>query len=176
MLEADQLELENALNSIDRITNNAQFGVKKLLDGSTGANGVGIGEGLEFIEASPATKASPVEGYDVRVFQQGTRARVDGTTPLTQELIDAGEELTIAEGGKTVSFRATPGQSVNQTIGLLSNEIEKAGLNVKLTKNEDDTLSIVHNEFGSEFGFSVSSSTEGVLSSQSRVMEAAQGA
>ena len=52
MLQADQLELQNALNTIDRITKNAQFGVKKLLDGSTGANGVGIGEGLEWSTAA----------------------------------------------------------------------------------------------------------------------------
>ena len=173
MLAADQLELENALDSIDRIAINAQFGQKKLLDGSTGANGVGIGEGLEFISATPATNASPVQGYDVRVFQKGTQARVDGQTALTQELIDAGEELTIAEGGKTVSFTATTGQSVNQTVGLLRNEIDKAGLNIQLIHNEDDTLSLVHNEFGSEFGFSISSSTEGVLSTASRQMEAA---
>ena len=89
MLAADQLEMENALDSIDRIAINAQFGTKKLLDGSTGANGVGIGEGLEFISATPATNASPVQGYDVRIFQKGTQARVDGQAALTQELIDA---------------------------------------------------------------------------------------
>jgi flagellin len=173
MLEADQLELQNALDSIDRISVNAQFGVKRLLDGSTGANGVGIGEGVEFIAATPATKASPIEGYEVRVTQLGTLARVDGTTAVTQEMIDAGEEFTIAEGGKTVSFKATPGQSVNQAIGLLRNDMLKAGLNVELVHNEDDTLSIVHKEAGSEHGFSVSSTTPGVLSSEAGRMEGA---
>ena len=171
MLEADQLELDNALASIDRISINAQFGVKKLLDGSTGANGVGIGEGLEFIAATPATKASPVEGYAVRVFQLGTRAVVDGTTPLTEEMIDNAEEFTIAEGGKTVSFTAKPGQSVNETIGLLNNDIIKAGLNVELIHNDDDTLSIVHKEAGNENSFTVSSATAGLLSSEGGILE-----
>ncbi|MDH4248494.1 MAG: flagellin, partial [Deltaproteobacteria bacterium] len=67
MLAADQLEVTQSLNTIDRIANNAQFGVKKLLDGSTGANGVGIGAGMEFVEATTATRSSPVEGYEVRV-------------------------------------------------------------------------------------------------------------
>ena len=173
MLQADQLELDNALDSIDRISTNAQFGVKKLLDGSTGANGVGIGEGLDFIEATPATMASPVEGYAVRVFQQGTRARVEGTTALTKELIDAGEELTIAEGGRSISITSKDDQSVNQFFGLLNNEILKGGLDVEVTLNEDDTLSLVHKGFGSENKFSISSSTAGVLSSESRKMEAA---
>jgi flagellin len=98
---------------------------------------------------------------------------VDGTTALTQEMIDEGEELTIAEGGRTVSFKATPGQSVNQTIGLLRNEIDKAGLNVDLRMNEDGTLSIVHREFGSAPTFSVSSTNDGVLSQAGRTMESA---
>jgi flagellin len=173
MLEADQLELENALDSIDRIAVNAQFGVKKLLDGSTGANGVGIGEGLDFIAASPATIKSPVEGYAVRVFQNGTRARVDGTTALTEEMITEEEELTIAEGGRSISITAKSGQSVNQFFGLLNNEILKGGLNVEVTLNEDDTLSLVHKEYGSDNEFSVSSSTAGLLSSESRTMESA---
>jgi len=174
MLLADQLELENALDSVDRISVNAQFGQKKLLDGSTGANGVGIGEGVEFIAANPQTAASPVEGHEVRVFQLGTQARVDGATALTQEIIDEGLELTIAENGKTVSFTTKPGQSVNQTVGLLRNEIDKGGLNLDLSLNEDNSLTLVHRSFGSEAGFAVSSSAAGILSTEAGKMEGAQ--
>jgi flagellin len=173
MLEADQLELDNALNSIDRISINAQFGVKKLLDGSTGANGVGIGENVEFIAASPATKPSPIQGYEVRVSQLGSRAHIEGTTALTQEMIDKGEEFTIAEGGKTVSFTSRKGQTVGQAIGLLKNEIEKSGLNVDMTMKPDGTLALVDKDYGSDHTFSVSSSTAGVLSKDSRKMEGA---
>jgi len=173
MLEADQLELNNVLGSIDRISTNAQFGVKKLLDGSTGANGVGIGEGVEFIGASPSTKASPIQGYEVRVAQLGTRASLQGTSALTQEMIDNGEEITIAEGGKTMSFTTKQGQTIGQTIGLLKNELEKSGINVELSLNEDNTLTLVHKEYGSIRGFSVSSSTAGLLSAESRKMEGA---
>ncbi|MCZ6627831.1 MAG: flagellin, partial [SAR324 cluster bacterium] len=117
MLAVNQLELVNALDTIDRLSINAQFGKKKLLDGSTGANGVGIGVGLEFISAAPVTRASPVEGYEVRVFKTGERARVRGTEALTQEMIDNGEELTITEGGKTVSFISKLGDSKEAVFG-----------------------------------------------------------
>ena len=40
MLAADQLEITNLVETVDRITDQAQFGTKKLLDGSAGANGV----------------------------------------------------------------------------------------------------------------------------------------
>ena len=67
MLQADEFEVANALNTIDRITQSTQFGLKKLLDGSNGANGVANGAGLEFIGASGQTLSSPVNGFDVRV-------------------------------------------------------------------------------------------------------------
>ncbi len=173
MQAADQLELSNALATIDRITKNAQFGVKKLLDGSTAANGVGIGVGLEFIGASPETRGSPISGYEVRVNQLGTLSSKRGTVGLTQEMVDKGEEFTIVEGGKTVSFTSLKGDTVDQTIGKLNNEIIAQGLDVTLEKQSDGTLALRHKQYGSKHTFAVSSSTAGVLSSASRTMEEA---
>ena len=173
MLEADQLELNNALATIDRISSNAQFGNKKLLDGSTAANGVGIGVGLEFIAATPDTKGSPIQGYEVRVTRLGTQAHKSGTVAMTQEMVDQGEELTIVEGGKTVSLTTQKGDTVSQSIGKLSAQIKQIGLDVDLSVNKDGTLNITHNQFGSGHSFAVSSSTAGVLSSASRTMEQA---
>ena len=51
MLEADQLEIRNSLDSINRISEMAQFGTRKLLDGSRGVNGVAAGKGLTYILA-----------------------------------------------------------------------------------------------------------------------------
>ncbi|MBI4081668.1 MAG: flagellin [Candidatus Lambdaproteobacteria bacterium] len=171
MLQADQFEINNALDTIDRITNHTQYGLKKLLDGSQGANGAAIGHGLEFVGASPKTRSSPVEGYEVRVQQLGSRATMVGTTALTQELVDAGEEFTISEGGKTVSFRTTPGDTVEQAAGKLKNEVGQLGLDVEVEKNADGELRITHNKYGSEHGFSAASSTPGVLSERGGVME-----
>jgi flagellin len=173
MLEADYLELRNSIATIDRITNNAQFGVRKLLDGSTAANGVGIGLGVEFISASPDTKGSPIEGYEVRVNQLGTKARIEGKVALTQEMVTHGEEITIAEGGKTVSFTATKTDSVAQTIGKLRNEIKQQGLELDLDLNSDGTMTLRHRNFGSKPTFAASSSTAGVFSQESRTMQQA---
>ncbi len=173
MLQADQFEFNNALDTIDRITFNTQFGLKRILDGSQGANGAANGVGLDFIGASPTTRSSPVEGYDVRVQRLGTRAHVEGGTALTQEMIDAGEELTIAEGGKTVAFRATPGDSVAQVAGKLGNELKQTGLDVDLQLTKDNTFNLVHHKYGSEGKFSVASSSGGVLSQEGGVMQSA---
>jgi len=173
MLQADEFELGNALDTIDRITQNTQFGLKKLLDGSNGANGVSNGSGLEFIAASEATQTSPVEGYDVRVQELATRAQIRGTAPLTQEMVDNGEEIVINEGGKTVSFITTTGDTVSQALGKLKNEIEKLGLDITAEfeiegsgREQEGTIVLTHNKYGKEFDFSVASSSDGVLSEE----------
>jgi len=173
MLEVQQLELENALDTIDRLTNNAQFGKKKLLDGSTGANGVGIGLGMQFIGASPKTRPSPIEGYEVKVHRLGTQAQIKGQVPLTQEMVDAAEEITIAEGGKTVSFITTPGDTVEATFGKLRNEIKENGLKLDMNVTEDGLLELTHQEYGKDPTFGVSSATAGFLSEEARVMQSA---
>jgi flagellin len=170
MLQADQFEIDNALNTIDQITVNTQFGLKRMLDGSQGANGAANGEGLEFIGASPKTRSSPVSGYDVRVQGLGTQASLKGKEDLTPEIIDKGEQLTIAEGGRTVQFRTRKGESVQQSVGRLKNEVSALGLDLKV-ELEGDRLKITHNKFGSEYTFQVASTTEGVLSKDAGVME-----
>lgn len=175
MLAMDQLELTSALNTIDRLSANAQFGIKKLLDGSTGANGVGIGVGMDFIEAQPETKASPVEGYQVRVTRLGQRSDIIGTEELTQEIIDNKEEITITQGGKTVSYITTPGETPEATFGKLRNEILKNGLDVDMVVTEDNTIELYHQEYGAEPTFSASTSTAGLLSEESRVMDGSTG-
>jgi flagellin len=171
MLEADQLEVKNSVETIDRITRQAQFGTKKLLDGSTGANGLGTGKGVEFLEASPLTRASPVEGYEIRVFQLGERARIKGEQPLTREMIDTGEQISISEGGKTVHFNTTKGDSTEQVFGKLKAEIEAQGLDLQMIVHDDKTVEFVHNQYGSKYNFSVSSSTAGFLSKESLTMQ-----
>ena len=173
MLAADQLELDNSLATIDDLTNNASFGRKKLLDGSQGANGVGIGEGLQFVTAGPTTRSSPVSGFEVRVEKVATQAYVHGTVAMTQEMVDKGEELTISEGGRTISFTTAKGDTVSQAMGKLRNELKSNGLDLSMKVHEDGTLEFKHNKYGSEGTFSISSSTAGLLSSQSRVMESA---
>ena len=58
MLAADQQEIENLLSSIDRISQNTEFGGKRLLDGSMGSSGTAVGESLSFVSAEATASAS----------------------------------------------------------------------------------------------------------------------
>ncbi len=173
MLAADQSEIDNALKTIDRISEVAQFGTKRLLDGSRGANGVTNGEGLQFISAGADTKTSPVEGYSVKIDKIASKSSIEGTTALTQTMMDAGETFTISEGGKTVSFTTVAGESVASNLNEFEAKINEARLNVDLFRNKNGTIGLQHKEYGSEFDFSVASTTAGALSKAGDVTDLA---
>jgi flagellin-like hook-associated protein FlgL len=59
MMEADQVELRNSIEMIERVAKDTQFETKALLHGSKGANGVAIGDSFYFVSAGEGTKNSP---------------------------------------------------------------------------------------------------------------------
>ena len=77
-LEANQYELELLLDSILTIAEKAEFGGKKLLDGSMGVNGVTVGENLRFIKAAKDTPSSPEKGFAIDITHTATRATMVG--------------------------------------------------------------------------------------------------
>ena len=174
MLEADQLEVTNALSSMDRIGQFATFGTKRLLDGSRGVNGVAAGEGLSFIGASTETKSSDSAGYEVKVNQVATRASVVGTKPLTPELIAKGVSLKVQEAGRVTEYTTKAGDDVDTVVRQLQRGMDKFGLQVDVTKTDDGRLQMAHREFGSEHSFVVVSTEAGILSATDGVPEAVE--
>jgi flagellin len=183
MLEADQLEIANALDSINRISQMAQFGTRKLLDGSRGVNGVAAGKGLNFLRASTKTKASPDTGYEVRVNQVATRARVEGGEFPTDEQgrITPGVELTLQEGGRVARYTTKPGDDLNVIVNSLQREANLNGLELDVEPKDLVIVdgrpqvvggwTITHRNYGSEHTFTVVSSVPGVLSKEEGVPE-----
>jgi flagellin len=176
MLEADQREIENALETINRIARQAQFGNKRLLDGSNGASGTTTGDDLEFVGASLESGDSRENGFDVKVTQVATKSNVMGAAGLTQEMIDGGETLTVIENGKMASYTSNADDTAETTVQNLRSEIERKGLNVDILLNEGGLIEAYHRDYGSEGDFQVSSSTAGVLSENAgEIMMSKQG-
>lgn len=167
MLEADQAELVNALDSIDRISKNCEFGTKKLLDGSHGINGITGGEDLNFVKAGTRTQSSPQSGFAVEVIQESTQAQITGAIAMSEDMIDQGETLYLMEGSKSLQFTTTMGDSLDKVRAKLNRAIEEAGLNLDVYFDAMGRLTVTHKEYGSEHTFSVISSTAGVLSEKS---------
>lgn len=163
MLAADQNEIANALETINRIANQAQFGTKRLLDGSRGASGSTTGENLEFVSASLASGDSREQGFDVKITQASTRASVTGQITITDELVKSGEKLTIIEDGKMATYVSNSDDTMATMIQNLQNEINRNNLDITVSLDEAGRIQADHNKFGSDYKFQVLSSTDGVL-------------
>ena len=178
MLEADQQEFDQIVASINRISKNTQYGKKFLLDGSGAGNGVTTGKNLSFINADVTGRSSGVYGYDIDIKQAATRSTHTGTAALTQQIIDAEEQITITESGRKVNFRTIAGTNIEQTMNQLSNAMKEAGVNVELvtkgdsaSRNAPQTLTLRHTKYGTDPFFQVSSNTAGLLSNVANVSE-----
>ena len=179
MLQSDQQEIDNILTTINRVANQAQYGNNYLLDGSRSGNGVTVGADLEFVGATHEAQTSGVNGYGVTITQAATRSEIIGTKALSQSVIDAGEQITVTEGGRTLDFRTVEGRSVEQTLNDLGKAIKESGLKVELVRpdpavtpnNQPVTLHLRHQKFGSEQSFTVASNTSGLLSQKPDVSD-----
>jgi len=172
MLLADQREFSNILEQINRVAASTQYGHNYLLDGSRSGNGVTTGDNLEFVDAGAIAHSSGPGGYSIRIKQAATRSNHSGTVALTQKIIDAGEQITLSEGGRTVNFETEKGKTVEQTLNDLETAIKDGGLKLDLIRpfppqtasNTPQRISFRHKEFGSEHTFQVASNTAGLVS------------
>ncbi len=98
-LSANQAEITNALETIDRIANNTQFGEKRLLDGSAGLSGTTTDSDVSFLKASDATSAG---SYAVDVTAAATRANTTATAQTGN--LAADETLTL--NGVSITLNA----------------------------------------------------------------------
>ncbi|MCG8335280.1 MAG: flagellin [Proteobacteria bacterium] len=173
MLQADQNEIRNALDTINRISDQAQFGNKRLLDGSNGASGFATGNNLEFVGATLQTGDSSEHGFEVKITQNSTRSGVVGSTALTDEMVQAGETLTVIENGRMAQYTSNTNDTVETAVQNLRSEIQRNGLDVDVFVDETGLITARHKEYGSDYNFQVSSSTAGVLSKEAEQIESA---
>ncbi len=141
MLRADQSEIENALDAIDRIAQQTQFGRNRLLDGSRATTGSAMDTRpsasgktvLEFVMASALTEGTSEMGYDVVVTQNASQASAAGF--LNESQIKEGVTLSIRSAGKLATYRAREEDTVKNVIESLSAVAERAGLSVEIDHN-----------------------------------------
>ena len=171
-LEADQQEIANAVEAIQRISTDTQFGKRKLLDGTSGVAGVGQGA-VSFVSATERTRSSPLEGYAVEIERVPTKARLEGSTGLTLENVP-GLSVTLVEGRKNVKVTGTAEDVPSTFAGKLKRAVAEGGLNLDVELRDDGKLMVEHQQFGSEAGFRAISSVAGVLSSEAGKAEEAE--
>ncbi len=119
-LAANQAQIANALNTIDRIAANTQFGTKQLLNGSAGISGASSNANTTFVNAQTN---SPTGTFAVDITSAGTRASITAGTAQTGALA-ANETLTI----NGVSIQLTAGETQAQVIGTINQYTGQTGV------------------------------------------------
>ncbi len=164
VLDANQAEVTNALDQIDKITKTSHYGSKSLLDGSNGIEAKANGKDLYFKTASEKTQPSPPGGYKVLIKHFGARSNLRGNIPLTTQLIDLNEQIKITTSSQNLIFNSQAGETVKEFVRRLQKELKKNGAKIDVSLDSLDRLIVQHQNYGSDFGFGVTSSTEGLLS------------
>lgn len=146
---ADQAQIKLALESIDRIVNNTQFGTKKLLDGSAGVSGVASDPNTSFAAATSATKAGT---YTVQVSQVATQGQAAGV---------ALKQVAVTGNGGTVGETAGAGATLKiDTAGGALASVSATSVTLDVSNMKLDQVVSAVNEHAALRGKVVASKTD----------------
>ncbi|RKZ08519.1 flagellin [bacterium] len=155
MIAADQDEIENAIATINRISAQTQFGVKKLLDGSSGVNGSTTDSSVTFLSATENTVAGT---YAINITTQAEQAVVTAGTTQTA-VLGADETLTI----NGVQINLVAGMTQNQVVDRINEYNASTGVTASLNANNQLTLS--SDAYGSNINISAASNVAAATTS-----------
>jgi flagellin len=126
-LAADQAQIKNALQTIDRISANTQFGTKKLLDGTSAAQ-VTIGATGATNFSSVTAGANTVAGtYQIAVTQQGLKGQLEGASSYA-----SAHNTATTTVGTALAASATISNTTTQT-GTYNITVTQQGLRGQIT-------------------------------------------
>lgn len=147
-LAANQAEIANALETIDRIATSTQFGESRLLDGSAGITGTSSDAALTFQSAGDAT---PSGTFEVNVTTAAEQAVVTGSGGGT---LAADETLTLND----VSISLASGATQADVVERINDFSDETGVNAEVVGGE---IQLNTTEFGEAATISVISTGTG---------------
>ncbi|HVJ67424.1 MAG TPA: flagellin [Caulifigura sp.] len=155
-LAANQSEISNALDTINRIAANTQFGQKKLLDGSSGITGISTDADTTVLKTTGDTKAG---NYDVVVTTSAERAVAEAGTAQTAALA-ADETLVV----NNVSITLAAGLNQAGVISRINEFSAQTGVTADANGTGGATR-LFTDQFGSDADISVISNTAAAVDS-----------
>jgi len=142
-LAANQAEITNALDTIDRIASNTQFGTKKLLDGSAGISGTSSDSDVTFLKGSSTTTAG---AYAVSITTKAERATVSATAQTAGLAADE----TVTVNGVAIDLSA--GLTQNQVVDKINEYSSQTGVTADI---DGGKTRLYTTAYGSEASLSV---------------------
>ncbi|MEZ6130164.1 MAG: flagellin [Planctomycetaceae bacterium] len=156
-LAANQAEITNALDTINRIANNTQFGQKKLLDGSAGVTGIASDSDVSVLKATGDTKAG---NYTLAVSTTAERANVEAGSVQGTNVLAADEILTI----NGVSITLASGSDQDDVVARINEFTAQTGV-VADKNGTGGATRLYSEEFGSGASISAISNVASAVTS-----------
>ncbi len=150
-LAANQAEIANAVDTINRIANNTQFGEKKLLDGTSGISGSATDADVTFQKATSNTSPGT---YAVEVTTAAESAETSAGAAQTGTLANA-EVLTI--NGTNITLNA--GLTQDQVVSRINEFSDQTGVIAEDDPADATTTRLRTSQFGSDASIDVVSDT-----------------
>lgn len=154
-LAANQAEIANALDTINRIANNTQFGTKKLLDGSGGISGTANDADVSVLKATTNTAAGT---YAVEVTTEGERANVAAGTAQSSAL--ATDETLTVNG---VAIQLESGMTQAEVVSRVNDFSAQTGVTAEIATGGETR--VFSNTFGSDAEVSIVSNVAAAATS-----------
>ncbi|MCA9011586.1 MAG: hypothetical protein KDB01_17660 [Planctomycetaceae bacterium] len=159
-LAANQAEITNALDTINRIASNTQFGSKKLLDGSASAPATGVATSTN-LSSITATARTAGGTYAVAVTTAAEKAKVtgagagvSGATALAAE-----ETLTVTGSLGTATVTLAAGLTQSGIIDAINAKTDETGVVAEVDPADSTKLRFTSSEYGAAESISVTSDT-----------------
>ena len=146
-LAANQAEIANALDTINRIANNTQFGEKNLLDGSAGISGSTTDADIKFLKATSDTSPG---AYDVEITTAAEAAQ--RTAANTQTGLLAQDEILTING---VNVTLNAGLSQAEVISRINEFTSQTGVIADDDPNNAGQTRLRSVDFGSSASIEV---------------------
>ena len=151
-LAANQAEIANALETIDRISNNTQFGQRNLIDGSATRNVTATDED---VTVTGGTDNLDAGSFAIEVTAAATQAEVTAGSVIDGAGLAADETLTV--NGEAIEL--TTGQSATQVVDTINAAQDDTGVVASLSGTGEVVLT--SSDFGEDATVTVESSLAG---------------
>ncbi|MEN6355587.1 MAG: flagellin [Armatimonadota bacterium] len=148
---ADQQQIANALASINKISEETQFGQKKLLDGSAGVKTTVTGLDVTGANLNYATTLAATDTVSVNVTTAAAQAKLTGTVDLGTALA-ADASFNLTGNGTTVAINLATGDDIDDAIAAVNAHTDKTG--IVATNDGSDHLVLTSQDYGGQAAIS----------------------
>ncbi len=145
-IAADQTQIESALAALNRISENTQFGNKKLLDGTAGVSGQTTDPDVTFLTGTAATVGGT---YSINVTTVAAKSNVTSTQDVSAGV---GQEGTLTINGEDIAVATTDTDTT--LIAKINAVTDKTAVSASAAGG--GTIQLQQTNYGSSYSITVS--------------------